>query len=363
VRIDGKAARLRSEVRRQCPRRAGVYGMINAHGDLIYVGKAKGLRARLLSYFRPKSRDPRAGKILRQARAILWEPAASEFAALLRELELIRRWRPRFNIHGHPLRRNVTFLCLGRAPAPYAFLSRRPPAKLIARFGPIPAGLRAKDAVRRLNDLFGLRDCPQPQDMIFADDGELFEEPPSAGCLRLEIGTCLGPCAAACSRRDYHTGVRAARKFLEARDDTPLRKLEEEMATAAASQAFERAAFLRDRVQPLRWLLDKLAQLHKVRTEYSFVYPVTGGGGEVLWYAIHGGRTIAVGVPPRTADDARATAKMIEAVYDGPGVDQRALESYEHIDGMLIVASWFRRFPKERGKVLSPEEALRRCRG
>src|SRR5262249_21642126 len=176
-----------------------------------------------------------------------------------------------------------------------------------------------------------------------------------------EIGTCLGPCAAACSRRDYHDGVRAARKFLETRDDTPLRKLEAEMVTAAARQAFERAAFLRDRVQPLRWLLDKLAQLHKVRTEYSFIYPATGSTGEVIWYAIHGGRTIAVAVPPRTAGDARAAAKMIKAVYGSPGADARTLESYEHIDGMLIVASWFRRFPKERGKVLSPEEALRRC--
>src|SRR5262245_43924436 len=60
MRIEGKAARLRTEARQHCPRRAGVYGMIDTHGDLIYVGKAKSLRARLLSYFRPKSRGPRS---------------------------------------------------------------------------------------------------------------------------------------------------------------------------------------------------------------------------------------------------------------------------------------------------------------
>src|SRR5207244_4214110 len=134
-------------------------------------------------------------------------------------------------------------------------------------------------------------------------------------------------------------------------------RLEEEMAAAAANQAFERAAALRDRAQPIRWLLTKLAQLQQVRTEYSFLYPVTGPGGAVIWYIIHGGRTVAVTPKPGNAAEARAVARMLQRIYVkdcGP----TTLESYEHIDGMLLVASWFRRFPKERGKVLLPEDAL-----
>ena len=358
LRVEGKTGRLRSEVRRLCPRRPGVYGMIDANGDLIYVGKAKSLRARLLSYFRPRSRDPRAGKILRQARSLVWEPAPSEFAALLRELELIRRWRPRCNIHGHPLRRNVAYLCIGGAPAPHVFLSRRPQAQLLARYGPIPAGFRAKEAVRRLNDLFGLRDCPQPQEMVFSDDRDLFGEPPAAGCIRLEIGTCLGPCAAACSRRDYGASVRAAKKLLAGLDDAPLRRLDNEMTAAAADQAFERAAALRDRLQPIHWLLEQLEKLHEVRTDYSFIYPVSGVAGEVLWYAIHGGRTVAVIPKPRNAQHARAAAETIQSIYFAESC-RRTSESYEHVDGLLLVASWFRRHPKEKRKVLQPNEALR----
>src|SRR5262249_1285338 len=83
---------VRDRVRLQCPRRPGVYGMVSRKGELVYVGKAKCLRARLLSYFRTKSRDAKAGHILGQAKFIVWEYAPSEFAALLRELELIRRW-------------------------------------------------------------------------------------------------------------------------------------------------------------------------------------------------------------------------------------------------------------------------------
>src|SRR5262245_66178237 len=96
---------LRAGIRDACPPRPGVYGMVDDAGELIYVGKAKALRARLLSYFRTYSRDPKAGRILHRARAIVWELVPSEFAALLRELELIRRWRPRFNVAGQPRHR------------------------------------------------------------------------------------------------------------------------------------------------------------------------------------------------------------------------------------------------------------------
>src|ERR1700739_4950098 len=72
-----------ARIRQDCPRRPGVYGMVDARGEVIYVGKAKSLRARLMSYFRPRSRDPKAGRILEAARRIAWELLPREFAALL----------------------------------------------------------------------------------------------------------------------------------------------------------------------------------------------------------------------------------------------------------------------------------------
>src|SRR4051794_36389739 len=77
--------RLRKQVRAHAPRTPGVYGMIDERGRLVYVGKAKNLRARLLSYFRENSRDPKAGKIIRHTRVLVWEQIGDEFAALLRE--------------------------------------------------------------------------------------------------------------------------------------------------------------------------------------------------------------------------------------------------------------------------------------
>jgi excinuclease ABC subunit C len=206
-----RPGKLRVKVREECPRLPGVYGMVNVVGELIYVGKAKNLRARLLSYFRPRSRDPKAARIIHQAKALVWETASSEFAALLRELELIRRWQPGFNVQGQPTRRRRCYVCIGRRPAPYVHLSVKARPGAVACYGPIPASRQAREAVRHLNDLFRLRDCSQAQEMVFADQQELFPIARAAGCLRYEIGTCLGPCAAACSQKEYADQVRVAR--------------------------------------------------------------------------------------------------------------------------------------------------------
>jgi excinuclease ABC subunit C len=362
VQVFGRPAQLRGRVRADGPRCPGVYGMLNPHGELVYVGKAKCLRARLLSYFRPRSRDAKAGRIVQQTACLLWEASPSEFAALHRELELIRRWRPRFNVYGQPHAHRHTYVCLGRAPAPHAFLTRKPPRGALAAFGPVHAGEPARQAVRRLNDWFGLRDCPQAQEMIFSDQGELFEVPRSPGCLRYEIGTCLGPCVAACSRSAYAERVRAARDFLAGTDRAPLAKLEQDMAAASAAQAYERAGSLRDRLAALTWLHERLELIRRLRADGSFVYPVTGHDGSQTWYLIHHGRAVAAVAAP--ADDAarRSAAERVEAVYGRE--DPRArLESAEHLEGVLLVASWFRRRPEERARAWKPDDVLACCRG
>jgi excinuclease ABC subunit C len=351
-----RPSRLRVFVRRDCPRCPGVYGMIDASGELIYVGKAKNLRARLLSYFRPKSRDPKAGRILRDTRLLAWETAPSEFAALLRELELIQRWRPRCNVQGQPRRWRRVYVCVGRQPAPQVFLARRPPATAFARFGPVPAGHTAREAVRRLNDWFRLRDCPQAQEMVFADQQELFPIVRAPGCIRQEIGNCLGPCAAACSRQDYALNVQATVAFLSGEAPAVLEALEREMTAASDGLAFERAASLRDRLDALTWLDHQLQRVREAARQ-SFVYPVQGHEGEEWWYVIHGGRVRAV--LPAPHDDAGwgEVARVLAAIYHSketaagpPGLGE--------VDGVLLVAAWFRRHADERGRTLEATAVL-----
>jgi len=351
---------LRTQVGLLCPRKPGIYGMINGNGELIYVGKAKNLRLRLLSYFRSRSRGKKAARIIRQTATLVWETCPSEFAALLRELELIRRWRPRCNVQGQPLRRQKAFVCLGRKPAPYAFLTRRPPATALVTFGPIPAGRRALNAVCRLNDFFQLRDCPQSQEMIFPDQGELFPGERVPGCIRFEIGTCLGPCTGTCRRQDYLAKVRAARRFLAGTNLTPLEELSKAMEDASQALQFERAASVRDKLEVLAWLNKQLERLRTARAKMSFIYPVSDHTGEILWYVIHGGRTVKVLNVPRDSFGVKRAKASIRSIFARS--NSELLESHEHVDGMMLVMAWFRKYPGELNKTLTPREALAKCR-
>jgi excinuclease ABC subunit C len=195
--------------------------------------------------------------------------------------------------------------------------------------------------------------------MVFADQAELFPVLRSAGCLRYEIGTCLGPCAGATARPAYMERVRAARAFLANQDTTPLETLERDMKAASAALEFERAAALRDKRDVLQWLRDQLDRLHQAREKFSFVYPVAGADGKKLWYLIHGGRTVAVLVPPSDADREQAAA-VLETVYQGRPAASDAVAP-DDMDHVFLVTSWFRRHPEERRRTLTPAAALALC--
>jgi excinuclease ABC subunit C len=361
VHIEGvRSSQLRQQLALLAPRRPGVYGMIDATGLLHYVGKAKNLRSRLLSYF-SKSRPAKATRLLRLTKAIVWEVWPREFSALLRELELIRRWRPRSNVVGQPLPRRHGFLCLGRPPAPHLFLTRQVPSTAVASFGPLPLSARTELAARLLNDLFRLRECPQAMEMVFAEQAELFPLDRPVGCLRLDLGTCLAPCAGACSRGAYFAEVRRAKSFLDGDHEPTLGRLRAAMADAARKQEFERAAALRDKVQALDWLNMRLKRLRDARQELSLVYPVEGPGRCTWWYVLHAGRPLLAAPAPRTGAEAEAFLDTLDRIYRRND-DPRLADSYEHIDGMLLVSAWFRKFPRERRRALTPEQAMKNCR-
>ena len=118
---------------------------------------------------------------------------------------------------GQPGRQRYVYLCLGRGPAAYAYLTRETTGKEVAAYGPFVGRGRSEDVIRRFNMEFKLRDCPNTVPMTFADQAELFDTDRSAQCLRYELGTCLGPCGGFCTSGEYAANVKAARAFLERR--------------------------------------------------------------------------------------------------------------------------------------------------
>jgi excinuclease ABC subunit C len=352
------ASKLKEIVRTQAPRTPGVYGMVGAKGQIIYVGKAKNLRARLLSYFRESS-DRKASKIIRHTRMLLWEFVPDEFAALLRELELIRRFRPRYNVLGQPGRQRYVYLCLGRAPAAYLYITREPTGKELAAYGPFVGRQQSRDAVRRFNLEFRLRDCPSTVRMVFADQAELFNTERSAKCLRYELGTCPGPCGAFCTTKQYGTNTKAARAFLDGKDCSKIADVTKQMNAASTEFRFEQAAIFRDRLASLNWLSDKLAFLRTARANHSFVYPFVGSDNLTRWYLIHGGVVQSVVREPNDAASASHADAALHAVFDQPFTTQSTLERC--VDSVLIVTSWFRKRPTEKAALLTRKQSMGRC--
>lgn len=353
-----RPSKLKRGVKKHGPKMPGVYGMLDNRDRLIYVGKAKNLRSRLLSYFRENSRDPKAGKIISQTKRLVWEQSGDELAALLRELELIQRLRPKYNVLGVPGFQRHHYVCIGKSPGAYVYVAARPTGDEQAVYGPFAKWDRSDDAARRLNHWFKLRDCPQSVAMNFAEQGELFEHDRAAKCLRFELQTCSGPCVGGCTCKEYAVGVRGAKAFLDGRNRSILKVLQEQMQTAAAEFQFEKAMSLRDKLQAVQWIDDRLTLLRHARSQNAFVYPLTGSDSRLRWYLIHRGEVQAVSYPPTTETGPRVAQLLATTFTDHPAP---AILSDVAVDSVLLVSGWFRKYADEKAKLLTRVRAEEAC--
>ena len=214
---DSELEAMRAHVRANAADRPGVYRMLSADGEIVYVGKSKQVRSRLLSYFRCEYPEEKGARILREARSIDWEYCPSEFAALVTELRLIKRLRPRYNVMMKSDARHYAFIKISAPPAPKLVVVRTATGTdhTETYYGPFHGARQLEEATRELSDALGLRDCAKDVPMRFSDQGELFGAPQrTPGCIRFEIGKCLGPCIGGTSIAQYDERVRLARRQL-----------------------------------------------------------------------------------------------------------------------------------------------------
>ncbi len=345
---EAQLAIMRAAVKADAKDRPGVYRMLAADGEIVYVGKSKQLRTRLLSYFRCEFPGDKGARIVREADRIEWDYAPSEFAALLEELRLIKRYRPRLNVAMKRDARHFAFIKLTRGAAPKLLVVRGAGAEdAQIYYGPFHGAQRVGEAVRELNDALGLRDCRLDQPMHFADQPELFHlYPRTPGCIRHEIRKCLGPCVGGCTTSQYDERVQLVRGFLDGADDGPLRSLREEMVEASERLEFERAGSLRDKLKRLEDLRTQFIKFRFAIETLSFVYTVPGYDGDDRVYLIRRGRVRAERDMPRCATDRARLMEMVEDVFNPSERDSAQLPSHE-VDELLLLSSWFRRFPKE----------------
>jgi excinuclease ABC subunit C len=344
---DELVADMRAHVRATAKDRPGVYRWLSPEGEVVYVGKSKRLRTRLLSYFRCGSEE-KGSRIVREATRVEWEYTPSEFAALLEELRLIKRFRPRLNVAMKRDARHFCFIKLTRAPAPKLLVVRGSGADdAQIYYGPFHGAQRVSEAVRELNDALGLRDCRLDQPMHFADQPELFQIfPRTPGCIRHEIRKCLGPCVGGCTTREYDERVDHVRAFLDGASDGPMEILRGEMQAASEALEFERAGALRDKLQRLEGLREQFIRFRFAVETLSFVYTVPGHDGEDRLYLIRRGRVRGEYPLPRSEQDRARLLDVVDDVFNPAERDTSQVPSHE-VDELLLLSSWFRRFPAE----------------
>ena len=333
---------LQRRVRALAENRPAVYRMLDATGRVVYVGKAKRLRSRLLSYFRARYPEDKAARILHTAADIQWDVMPSEFGALLGELRQIQRYRPVFNVRMNRNRR-VGFIKISAGAAPKLFVGSSPGAGHDRHYGPFTRVGRLKESVRVLNDLLGLRDCALKMPVTFPGQGDLFASQTRAACLRHEVGHWAGPCAGLVTESEYRDRVNTAAAFLETRSMEPLDDVVTKMTLAGERQEFELAAYWRDRFDSLEWLLAASVRAHASVAALSFVYIDPGTYGDDRAYVIKHGTVRASAPAPHTPIEREAFNGLVEQHLNWEP-DSKAIPA-ESIDETLLLLQWFRRHP------------------
>ncbi|MBN2462556.1 MAG: excinuclease ABC subunit UvrC, partial [Dehalococcoidia bacterium] len=228
------------------PAKPGVYLFKDKQGKVIYVGKAASLRNRVRAYFSPgttiSSKLERLAAEISDFETIITD---SEQEALILECNLIKKYRPSYNVR---LKDDKTFPYLKidiKSDWPSVSITRRFHKNGDRYFGPFASASSLRQTLRLIKKIFPFRSCNKT---ITGKDAK--------PCLEYHINRCLGPCIGVVSKEDYHEVIKQVIMFLEGKQEMVLRDLKNKMKNASRQLQFEKAALLRDQIQAIEEVIE-----------------------------------------------------------------------------------------------------------
>jgi excinuclease ABC subunit C len=250
------------------PNLPGVYRMMNAAGETIYVGKARDLKKRVSSYFQKSDHEPRIEAMVAQVARVETTVTRNEGEALLLENNFIKSHQPRYNILYRD-DKSYPYVCLTGEKFPQLRFHRGKLEKPHRYFGPFPSAGAVRDGIAELQKVFQLRTC---EPTVFANR--------SRPCMLHQIERCTAPCVGLIDEAAYREDVQNAVLFLQGKTSEVLERLQGKMEDASSALAFEEAARVRD----------KITRLNRLQSR-QFVESATAGDIDVIGVAADRGFT------------------------------------------------------------------------
>jgi excinuclease ABC subunit C len=340
---------------KRLPRSPGVYLMRDAEKNIIYVGKAIDLHNRVRSYFAsPNQLSPKTERLVTLIHDIDFFVATSEQEALILENNLIKQYRPRFNIR---LKDDKSFPYLKidmKEEWPTVYITRRMAQDGARYFGPFASPKSVRQTLRVIQRIFPIRVCTR-----------VLSQKPRKPCLEYHLGHCLGPCSGEVTKKEYARAVREVVLFLEGKQEKVVRNFKEQMDQAAEAMDYERAALLRDRIQAIQDVIEGERVAAVIRGDEDVIAFVQDGDqAYVQALFVRGskmtGREGFLLQGTRQEEPPQIIASFIKQFYSSASHIPPLILTQYPVEDALVIQEWLKSKRLKMVKIETPRRGLKK---
>jgi excinuclease ABC subunit C len=320
------------------PTKPGCYLMKNVDGKIIYVGKAINLRNRVRSYFHnDSSHDSKTRRLVREIADIEWIVVGSELEALILEMNLIKRHRPRFNVRLKDDKRYPYIKIHWADPFPKVTVTRQMKDDGSRYFGPYTSVWAVHQTLDVLRRIFPYLTCDRD---ITGND--------TRACLYYDIKLCTAPCIGAVNQAEYRQMISDLQDFLNGQSEPIVKRLEKEMAKASEELRFEKAAAVRDQLKAIQTIVER--QKIVFNTDYldSDVIAMARADGEAcvqIFFIRNGkliGREYFILEGTEETSDTEVMEQFVKQFYTEAANVPEQVMLPEEIEEARIIGQWLR---------------------